>query len=29
MPFFKKLSGREYRVVVLDYTYREVVGRFP
>jgi hypothetical protein len=27
--FFKKLTAREYRVVVFDYSCCEVVGRFP
>jgi hypothetical protein len=27
--FFRKLTAREYRVVVFDYSYCEVVGRCP
>jgi hypothetical protein len=29
MPFFRNLSAREYKVVVFDYSCREVVGRCP
>jgi hypothetical protein len=27
--FFRKLSAREYKVVVFDYACREIVGRCP
>jgi hypothetical protein len=29
LVFFKKLTAREYRVVVFDYSYCEVVGGYP
>jgi hypothetical protein len=29
LMFFKKLTAREYRVVVLDYSCCELVGRCP
>jgi hypothetical protein len=28
MLFFKKLSAREYTLIILDYSWCEVVGRY-